>query len=121
MKRRYDPKRATRVAKLTSALSSAPATLSTITLEDGATWQEQLSLNDDSEGIFAFCEVWGRLMEGELAKGRTVADCATEMSALANVNGFQGEILRFATANLTVFWKHGEALKPFLAPRFVIN
>lgn len=121
MNRRNDPARAARTAKLAAALRSAPATLSTVTLEDGATWQEQLSLNDDSEGVFHFCEVWGRLMEGELAKGRTVMDCATEMSALANVNGFPSEVLRFATANLTVFWVHGDALKPLLAPRITTH
>lgn len=53
---------------------------------------------------------WARLMEGEIAAGRSVAECAERTSHLADDEGITGAQFGFAVGVLVRVWKHGPDL-----------
>lgn len=98
---------------LAEALKTAPAAMTVKPAADGDTWEHHVSINTDpySAGVIAFTALWGRLMEGQLAAGKTVADCAKAMSSLADTDGITGFMYGCAVGLLAKFWVHGEALR----------
>lgn len=100
-------------AKLEEAMKTAPAEMTVAPAPDGDTWQRHVEINSDpySACTIAFAGLWGRLMEGQIAAGRTIKDCAEEMSSLADTEGITGFMYGCAVSLLAKFWVHGEALR----------
>ncbi len=77
-------------------------------------WHECRAVNSRdpySARCVSYAEDWARLMDAEIAKGRTVQDCATETSHAAATDGITGFMYGAAVSMLAKFWKHGETLR----------
>ncbi len=100
-------------AELAEALKAAPEAMTVRPAPDGDTWERCVSINTDpySAGTIAFTALWGRLMEGQLAAGKTVAECARKMSSVADTEGITGFMYGCAVSFLAKFWVHGEDLR----------
>lgn len=61
--------------------------------------------------VFEYAEGWARLMQAEMAKGKTLAECARETSFELGYLGITGAMYGFAVGVLAKCWKHGEALR----------
>lgn len=85
----------------------------TMQLKDAALWQRCLDNNQDfyGAGINAFANRWALLMEAEIEKGATVADCAEEMNRQADTEGITGFMYGAAVSTLAAVWIHGEDLR----------
>lgn len=101
-----------RQAALDVALAAAPETA---TFKDAAEWQALVEKNSGdgySASTVGFAELWARLMEGQLAQGKTLEDVAQAMSTLADHKyGITGAMYGFAVGCLAHHWTHGEALR----------
>ncbi|QKZ15857.1 hypothetical protein HU175_22320 [Spirosoma sp. KUDC1026] len=84
-----------------------------MSLTDKAKWDSWKANNDDDygRGIFAFAEVWGRLMQIEIAAGLSVADAAHKMQYEPSYLGITGFMFGAAVNVLSQCWEHGEALR----------
>jgi hypothetical protein len=103
------------------ALSKAPASM---TLIDEALWNEAYKNNSkDPYGmaVIKFCEAWARLMEAEVAKGKTIAECADKASSLADNEGITGFMYGCAVSILSKVWIHGEDLRRWSNRRLQIG
>lgn len=104
--------KAQRVKELVTrgALVVAPAEP---TFSDPAIWQSWVDANKDGYGgaVMSYAARWARLMEGQIAAGSTVAECAKECSSLADVEGITGFMYGCAVAMLSKAWAHGEDLR----------
>ncbi len=100
-------------SELAEALKSAPEAMTVSPAPDGDTWERCVSINTDpySAGVIAFTALWGRLMEGQLAAGKTLAECARKMSRVADTEGITGFMYGCAVSFLAKFWVHGEELR----------
>jgi len=80
---------------------------------DDDAWVEWELANPDPYGgrIMSFAEDWARLMQVEIAKGRTVAECAEECARLADHDGITGFMYGAAKSVLVQTWRHGAELK----------
>lgn len=80
---------------------------------DESGWQAGLDNNTDPYGrrCYTYAADWAAAMERELAKGRTVADCAEETSREADTDGITGFMYGVAVSLLSHWWKHGETLR----------
>lgn len=85
----------------------------TMQLKDAALWQRCLDNNPDFYGsaVNAFANRWALLMEAEIEKGLTVADCAKATSHQADTEGITGFMYGAAVATLAGVWVHGEDLR----------
>lgn len=94
---------------LAEALAESPAT---ITLRDPVVWQQAVDANPDAYGSAAirYAEKWARIMEGGIARGATVAECAKDASHVADDEGITGHMQGFAGALLARAWVFGEEL-----------
>ncbi len=94
---------------LAAALAESPAT---ITLRDPSAWQAAVDANPDPYGAAAirYAEKWARIMEGRIARGSTVAECAKEASHVADDEGITGHMQGYAGRLLAGAWVHGEEL-----------
>lgn len=99
-----------RVRKLDTALLEAPAAM---TLKDAEAWEKWRANNTDGYGAACvrYAELWARTMEGMIAGGVTLADCAEEASHIADSEGFTGFMYGAAVSMLSTVWIHGEALR----------
>lgn len=94
-----------------AALATAPATL---TLRDQAGWDKAVEVNKDdpySNAVMVFAESWARIMEGRMAAGAKLAECADEASHLADNDGITGFMYGAACSVLAQTWIHGEELR----------
>jgi len=84
-----------------------------ITLRNQKEWEKCLQSNKDGYGggILNFAELWARLMEGRIANGGTLEECAEEASHLADINGITGFMYGAAVSILSQVWIHGEELR----------
>lgn len=105
-------KHAERVAAVDDALAVAPARM---TFADGgeAKWQASLDANKDEYGacVLRYGERWARIMEGRLAAGASIADCAEQSSRMADTEGITGFMYGCAMSILAEVWAHGEQLR----------
>ena len=106
--REYHEREERRQLMLEGALLSAPAT---ITLRDEEGWKELSELNKDCIGIMNYAERWARLMEGRMAHGSTLEECANEASHLADNEGMSGASYGYAVGVLAQCWIHGDQLR----------
>lgn len=83
-------------------------------LADEAGWKEFVEANKD-DGYGACCveyaEGWGKLMQAEIAQGKTVAECAQKTSYELGFFGITGFMYGCAVSMLAKCWKHGEELR----------
>ena len=105
----HDKKQATATATLQGALGNAGP----IELKDADTWAECKANNRDVYGgrCVRYAEEWARLMQVRIANGETVAECADELSHLADDDGITGFMYGAAVSMLAKCWKHGEELR----------
>src|SRR3990167_2101917 len=95
---------------LEGALMFAPEHM---TLLDEEGWRKSVEVNTDGYGsaVMRYAERWARIMEGRMANGETVEDCADTASHLADSEGITGFMYGCAVAILAKVWVHGEALR----------
>lgn len=86
-----------------------------MTLKEGSEedWAKTVEINSDGygSGVIRFAERWARLMEGRLAAGITVENCADECSRTADNEGITGFMYGCAVGILSKVWAHGEELR----------
>mgnify|MGYP005841759513 CR=1 FL=1 len=81
---------------------------------DEGKWQKSIAAQNGQEyglAIFRFAERWARLMEAELAEGKTLSDIASATADEADIEGISGFMYGAAVCELANAWKHGEALR----------
>lgn len=85
----------------------------TIDLIDQKAWDDWKAKNTDGygAGIFEYAESWARLMQVEMAKGKSIPECAKTTSFELGFLGITGFMYGAAVSILANCWKHGEALK----------
>ena len=84
-----------------------------IELSDKAGWDKTKAVNSDGYGggVMEFAEGWAKLMQIEIANGKTVKDCAEKLSFKFSWIGLSGAQYGFAVGILSKCWKHGEELR----------
>lgn len=105
----YDKQAKAKTLTLKGALVDAGP----IELQDAETWAECKEKNQDPYGgrCVRYAEEWARLMQVRIANGETVAQCADELSQLADDDGITGFMYGAALSMLAKCWKHGEELR----------
>lgn len=95
--------------ELREKLASAPA----IELADPELWAEYMPRNASraARRVMTYAEDWARLMQLELAGGRSLEDIAQEAAREADFDGVTGHMHNEAVTTLVVCWAHGEALR----------
>lgn len=95
--------------ELSRALLNAPA----LDLIDSDGWEKFRAANTTGYGarVVRYAEEWARLMQAKVAEGRTIADCADELSHLADDDGITGAMFGFARGVLVRCWRHGHELE----------
>lgn len=92
------------------AILSTTGDIDLVDAEGFAKWRE---INKDpySAAVVRYAETWARLMQAEIAKGRTVVECADATSHAADTEGITGFMYGCAVSGLAKFWRHGEELR----------
>ena len=82
-------------------------------LSDAECWQKCVNANNDGYGscCVRYAEKWARLMQVRIASGETVAECAEELSHIADDEGITGFMYGASVSMLAKCWKHGEELR----------
>lgn len=95
---------------LEGALKTAPAKM---TLRNKKAWKKTVAANTDAYGggVISFAERWARLMEGRIANGDTLEECAEEAASMADNEGITGFMYGAAVSILAHVWVHGELLR----------
>lgn len=93
-----------------AAIAIAPPSMS---FADEAGWRAGLAKNTDPYGgaVYVYAEQWARIMEGRIARGETVEQCADDSSHVADTDGITGFMYGAAVGILAHCWKYGEALR----------
>jgi len=80
---------------------------------DKKEWNDWKDKNNDPYGKCCcdYAEGWAKLMQVEIAKGKTVKDCAEETSFQLGFYGITGFMYGCAVSMLAKCWKHGEELR----------
>lgn len=80
--------------------------------EQWAPYAELNSTDGYSKGVIDFSWDWARLMEAQIAAGKTIAECAQECSSEADsLYGITGFMYGCAVSGLSKCWIHGEELR----------
>src|SRR6267142_5149427 len=76
-------------------------------------WNKYKELNTDPYGgcCIEYAEGWARLMQIEIAKGKSVKDCAEKTSFELGFLGITGFMYGAAVSMLAKCWKYGEELR----------
>lgn len=76
-------------------------------------WKMWAENNQDGygKGIMIFAENWAKLMQVELASGKSLKDIASTTSHEADLEGITGFMYGAAVKVLSDCWKHGEELR----------
>ena len=64
-----------------------------------------------SRGVVDYAEAWGKLMQVEISKGKSVKECADETQKPLGYLGITGFMYGCAVQALAHFWIHGEELR----------
>lgn len=85
----------------------------TLDITDKEGWATARANNTDSYGsaTLDYAEGWGKLMQIEIAKGKTVSECADSTQEHLNFMGITGFMYGCAVNFLSKGWKHGEELR----------
>lgn len=104
----WDKKKATGHKTMQELLEGATP----LELKDTHAWNVFRDANTDPYGkrCVDYARDWGRLMQVQLARGKTIAQCAGEMSTLADHDGITGFMYGAAGSILRKCWVHGDAL-----------
>ena len=84
-----------------------------IELADEAGWQEFKKANSDwyGDAVVTYSERWARLMQIEMANGKTLEQVASATSDEANLENISGAMYSAAVSTLARIWKQGEQLR----------
>jgi len=84
-----------------------------IELSDSDGWKSFVDKNKDDygSGVVRYAERWARLMQVRIDAGDSIADCAEDLSHLANSEGITGFMYGCAVATLSKCWTYGEELR----------
>lgn len=84
-----------------------------IDLYNPMAWKMWAENNKDGygKGIMTFAENWAKLMQVELASGKTLKDIASSTSREADLEGITGFMYGVAVQVLSDSWKYGETLR----------
>jgi hypothetical protein len=84
-----------------------------IELKDSEGWNKSVEANSDPYGKASidFARSWAILMQIEIEKGSTVAECAEKTSNEADVDGITGFMYGCAVSLLSQCWEYGEDLR----------
>lgn len=82
-------------------------------LSDPEGWRKSREVNTDGYGGAAldYAEGWAKLMQVEVAKGKTVAECYDYTQKGLGFFGITGFQFGCAVSTLSQTWKHGEELR----------
>lgn len=82
-------------------------------LADKKAWQEFKNNNQNpyGAGVIVYAERWARLMQLEMANGKSLEDVAGATSNEADIDGITGFMYGCAVSILAHCWKHGERLR----------
>ena len=84
-------------------------------IKDQEGWRKANAANPPSEPyghrVITYSEEWANAMEREMAKGRTIAECASETASEADTDGITGFMYGAAVNVLSHVWEHGEELR----------
>lgn len=85
----------------------------TLELSDPEVWNKSREINSDPYGKAAldYAEGWAKLMQVEIAKGKTVRQCAEYTQKGLGFLGITGFMYGCAVGILARSWKHGEELR----------
>src|SRR6185437_14201377 len=80
---------------------------------DKKAWEEGLYKNSDPYGAacYEYAEGWAKLMQKEIALGKTVRECADETQKGLGFMGITGFMYGAAVSVLSKCWKYGEELR----------
>ena len=83
------------------------------TFSDKPIWDSWVEAYKDGYvvAVMSYAHRWARFMEAEIAAGKTVAECHSETSHLADVEGITGFMYGAARSMLRKAWIHGAALE----------
>lgn len=97
-----------KMMRLQDALKSATP----IQLKDTDAWRRFLEDNQDGyvRRAMRFADDWARLMQQEIDRGQTIAQCADATARLADDDGITGAMYGFALSILGMCWVHGDEL-----------
>ena len=97
-------------ATLKDALAVSP---NKMTLSNKAEWEKTVAANTDGygSGVIRYAERWARIMEGKIASGTALEECAEETSYLADNEGITGFMYGCAVDILSKAWIHGDQLR----------
>jgi hypothetical protein len=95
--------------KLAALLERCPP----MEFKDEAAWLESKAANHDAYGggVLNYAEKWARLMQKSLTNGATIAECAEQLSHVADDEGITGFMYGCAVSLLAQCWVHGEELR----------
>lgn len=84
-----------------------------VEISDQPAFDSWRAKNTDEYGaaIFEYAEGWAKLMQKEIANGKTVVDCAEDTSHKMGFMGITGFMYGAAVSILSECWKHGEELR----------
>ncbi len=107
--RHYQEEARKKGEELSAVLAGSPA----LEIAVQAFWDEGIANNKDPYGaaIYQYAEMWGRLMQIEMANGKSLPDIADECSHTADTEGITGFMYGCAVSILAGCWKYGEELR----------
>lgn len=105
----YEAEARTKHEAVEARLANAPE----MELADGKAWQEFRDKNRDfyGAGVVVYAERWARLMQLEMAGGKSLEDVAEATSYEADIDGITGFMYGCAVSILAHCWKYGERLR----------
>jgi len=108
--RGYREKQERQRKELEEALARSPEKIS---LRDEALWNKSAKVNSDGYGsaVVRYAERWGRIMEGEIARGAKLEDCMEKAERLADTEGITGFMYGCAVSLLSATWIYGESFR----------
>lgn len=80
---------------------------------DPEAWETFIMANQNSygRGIIEYAERWARLMQLEMANGKTLEEVAQATAQEADIDGMSGFSYGAAVSTLVACWKHGDQLR----------
>ncbi len=105
----YDKKACSHRERVEAKLANTPA----IELADEAGWQKFKDANTDGYGggVITYAERWARLMQVEMANGKSLKEVAEATSSEADIEGITGFMYGAAVAMLSKVWIHGDQFR----------
>lgn len=98
-------------SELCDALAASPPVPN---MDDKDGWQKAVDANSAEPygaRIVRYCDEWARIMEGCIARGETLEQCAERASRVADDDGITGFMYGCAVGLLAQCWVHGEQLR----------